>query len=164
MPTHQPLVPRDYPKTQTASHTRNHCRHVSPRWSALWAAQPSLLATTRGKWRHQNHDTPMTRRQTDPNAAKPPLPLIGRHNVTHNENSMRMEHDASAFIVGLNQVQYRLSLTNKPKSCHKTHTFCPLTLVLAHPHQPCSTRNQVDTRPAHTKNRHPLSDAGLWWS
>ena len=78
----------------------------------------------------------MTRRQTDPNAAKPPLPLIGRHNVTHNENSMRMEHDASAFIVGLNQVQYRLSLTNKPKSCHKTHTFCPLTLVLAHYRMP----------------------------
>ena len=38
------------------------------------------------------------------------------------------QHVLSILIVGSNQLQYRLSRTRKPKSRHKTNTFCPITL------------------------------------
>ena len=37
-----------------------------------------LTATKRGKWRHENHDTPATRQQPASNAAKPPPPPAWR--------------------------------------------------------------------------------------
>ena len=47
------------------------------------------------------------------------------------EESPFQQHDLSILIVGPNQLKHRLSRTDKPKSRHKTNTFCPLTHVLS---------------------------------
>ena len=85
------------PTTQTTSPTTPHCRRLLPRWFATWAALPrgvtspppnggscaaraplqvlpaDNVATTRGELHHSRRDTPPTRRQNPPNAAKPPI-------------------------------------------------------------------------------------------
>ena len=42
------------------------------------------------------------------------------------------QHDLSILQVGSHQLQHQLSRINKPKSHHKTNTFCPVTQK---PHQ-----------------------------
>ena len=41
------------------------------------------------------------------------------------------QHVLSILQVGSHQLQYRLARTSKPKSRHKTNTFCPITLISA---------------------------------
>ena len=41
------------------------------------------------------------------------------------QKSPFQQHDLSILIVGPNQLKHRLSRTRKPKSHHKTNTFCP---------------------------------------
>ena len=43
------------------------------------------------------------------------------------EKSLQNQHVLSILQVGSHQLQYRFFRTNKPKSRHKTNTFCPLT-------------------------------------
>ena len=43
------------------------------------------------------------------------------------------QHVLSILIVGSNQLKHRLSRTRKPKSRHKTNTFCPITLMSLNP-------------------------------
>ena len=43
------------------------------------------------------------------------------------EKSLQNQHVLSILQVGSHQLQYRFFRTNKPKSHHKTNTFCPLT-------------------------------------
>ena len=43
------------------------------------------------------------------------------------EKSLQNQHVLSILQVGSHQLQYRFFRTNKPKSHHKTNTFCPIT-------------------------------------
>ena len=43
------------------------------------------------------------------------------------EKSLQNQHVLSILQVGSHQLQYRFSRTKKPKSHHKTNTFCPIT-------------------------------------
>ena len=45
------------------------------------------------------------------------------------KKSLQNQHVLSILQVGCHQLQYRFFRTNKPKSRHKTNTFCPLTLT-----------------------------------
>ena len=45
------------------------------------------------------------------------------------EKSLQNQHVLSILQVGCHQLQYRFFRTNKPKSRHKTNTFCPLTQI-----------------------------------
>ena len=45
------------------------------------------------------------------------------------EKSPFHQRDLSILIVGPNQLRHRRFRTDKPKSCHNTNTFCPLTPV-----------------------------------
>ena len=45
------------------------------------------------------------------------------------DKSTIQQHDLSNLIVGPNQLKHRLSRATKPKSHHKTNTFCPITPV-----------------------------------
>ena len=45
------------------------------------------------------------------------------------EKSLQNQHVLSIPQVGSHQLQYRLSRTKKPKSHHKTNTFCPITRI-----------------------------------
>ena len=47
---------------------------------------------------------------------------------THAEKSLQNQHVLSILQVGSHHLQHQLFRTNKPKSRHKTNTFCPLTL------------------------------------
>ena len=47
------------------------------------------------------------------------------------EKSLQNQHVLSILQVGSHQLQYRFFRTNKPKSHHKTNTFCPLTQKIA---------------------------------
>ena len=49
------------------------------------------------------------------------------------EKSPQNQHDLPILHVDSNQLQYRFFRTSKPKSRHKTNTFCPLTLVSYNP-------------------------------
>lgn len=49
------------------------------------------------------------------------------------EKSLQNQHVLSILQVGSHQLQYRFFRTNKPKSRHKTNTFCPLTLLSFNP-------------------------------
>ena len=70
---------------------------------------------------HTRHNAGFTgTRQT-----QPPKKATVPHQKT--EKSPYQQHDLSILIVGPNQLKYRLSRTSKPKSHHKTNTFCPLT-------------------------------------
>ena len=89
------------------------------------------------------------------------------------EKSPQNQHVLSILQVGSHQLQYRFFRTKKPKSHHKTNTFCPLTLLsrigyvairmlVTYPH----ARNLSARRSAsgQIKIRHPQSDVGVWWS
>ena len=43
------------------------------------------------------------------------------------EKSLQNQHVLSILQVGSHQLQYRFFRTKKPKSHHKTNTFCPIT-------------------------------------
>ena len=45
------------------------------------------------------------------------------------EKSPQNQHVLSILQVGSHQLQYRFFRTKKPKSHHKTNTFCPITLL-----------------------------------
>ena len=45
------------------------------------------------------------------------------------EKSLQNQHVLSILQVGSHQLQYRFFRTKKPKSHHKTNTFCPITPI-----------------------------------
>ena len=64
------------------------------------------------------------------------------------EKSPYQQHDLSILIVGPNQLKHQLSRTRKPKSRHKTNTFCPLTQIgtATPPPQPEENKNRRSRR------------------
>ena len=48
----------------------------------------------------------------------------------HAEKSPQNQHVLSILIAGPNQLKYQLFRTDKPKSRHKTNTFCSFTYLL----------------------------------
>ena len=94
------------PKVQTTSPKNGKNGLLWVRWSAIWA----------------NPGTRQTR---------PPTTATFPRNTT--DKSPPQQHDMSSLQVGLNQLKHQLSPTNKPKSHHKTNTFCPITLVSYNP-------------------------------
>ena len=48
------------------------------------------------------------------------------------EKSLQNQHVLSILQVGSHQLQYRFFRTKKPKSHHKTNTFCPITPTFRH--------------------------------
>ena len=88
--------------------------------------------------------TKPTRFVHPPSWLPPPLTPTFPHQQA--EKSLQDQHVLSILQVGSHQLQYRFFRTNKPKSRHKTHTFCPLT---PNPHRRYSRKarpHTVDTR------------------
>ena len=60
-----------------------------------------------------------------PTMKQPPSMWIFPHQQA--ETPLQNQHDLSILQVGSHQLQYRFFRTKKPKSHHKTNTFCPIT-------------------------------------
>ena len=81
------------------------------------------------------------------------------------EKSLQNQHVLSILQVGSHQLQYRFFRTKKPKSHHKTNTFCPITPKKCngvpehqrhHKQHSNTTTRRRNSTPRHTKNRHPI--------
>ena len=64
-----------------------------------------------------------------PTMKQPTSMLIFPHQ--HAEKSLHNQHVLSILQVDSNHLQHRLSRTSKPKSRHKTNTFCPSSKLAA---------------------------------
>ena len=72
------------------------------------------------------------------------------------EKSLQNQHVLSILQVGSHQLQYRFSRTKKPKSHHKTNTFCPITHKSPHNQHVMSLNPTNADRPGRpdTRRRH----------
>ena len=71
------------------------------------------------------------------------------------KKSPQNQHVLSSLQVGLNQLKHQLSRTNKPKSHHKTNTFCPITLVSYNPNPEPSGSTHMESTAGSTSTPHP---------
>ena len=134
------------PRTEQTAHVRNSGFTCGTRWSpGHCRAQP----IHDGSWgsHTQARDAAFTgTRQTPP----PTTATFPRRTA---DKSPPQQRDLSSLQVGLNQLKHQLSRTNKPKSHHKTNTFCPITLVSYNP-EPSGPTHMEDTAGS-TSTPHP---------
>ena len=143
---------------------------------AYHRAQVQVVGPACARGPYTGHDAVFTgTRQTQPTK----IVTFPRNKA---EKSLQNQHVLSILQVGSHQLQYRFFRTNKPKSRHKTNTFCPLTLVSYNPYNPAisraagpsgarntsgdkATQQQVPQRRTQAyKKPTSGSDVGLWWS